>query len=389
MATIKGKWRWNDNVRDPWYHHEEKNATIAFKSGEKSFLSITVVASFLNHAIIHYDEIEVQSCELIWEDGVLIDCIDTFDENYRLMDFGENEQEIDDELYNFIIANAHKWDISSKLEIIAENQQKVYEKGYSVGNDAGYDEGLEIGHENGYNQGVEDGRQAEYDAFWDAKQPYKNNPVSMTGEYGGSWSVETFKPKYDMVPTYSQYMFYCNNLNIDLVEYLNSIGRKLDFSQCKNMNYTFAGAAFTHIGSVCGNGVGVSNVFASCAKLVTIDEFGNCKGGDIDASTTNTFYGCTALENITVKGKFTGDVYFHWSKNLSKASIISIINALSDNVSGKKLQLSETAIKSAFGVEPIDWDGDGKKEGWIGNGVEEWMALISTKSNWTITALDV
>lgn len=261
--------------------------------------------------------------------------------------------------------------ITERLKTIHENVDSVHEAGYNRGETAGFSAG----------------KQAEYDAFWDAKQPLKDTPASLTGEYGGSWSVETFKPKYDMVPTYSQYMFYCNDLNIDLVEHLNNIGRKLDFSQCKNMGATFMGAAFTHIGSVCGNGVGTGGVFQSCKNLVTIDEFGNCEGGDITPGTDTTFSGCTALENITIKGYFTGDVYFHWSKNLSKASIISIINALSDNVSGKKLQLSETAIKSAFNAEPMDWDGDGKKEGWIG--AQEWLDLISSKSNWTITALDV
>ena len=230
------------------------------------------------------------------------------------------------------------------------------------------------------------GKKDEYDAFWDAKQPLKDTPASLGGEYGGRWTVESFRPKYDLVPTYSQYMFYVNNLKIDLVEHLKNIGIKLDFSQCKNMGATFMGAAFTHIGSVCGNGVGTGSVFQSCKNLVTIDEFGHCEGGNIAAGTNSTFSECYALENITIKGYFIGDVYFHWSKNLSKASIISIINALSDNVSGRTLQLSKTAADNAF---PCMWDnsqtGETENVGCNVNG--EWLDLTASKSNWTITLI--
>jgi hypothetical protein len=255
--------------------------------------------------------------------------------------------------------------MAEKLTQIAENQQKVYDSGY--------------------NNGVADGKQAEYDAFWDAKQPGKGMAISMTACFGGYWTADTFRPKYDVVPTYAQYLFYANGLDIDLVEHMKSIGRKLDFSKCKNMAYAFTASAFTHLGSICGNGQGNANTFQSCKNLVTIDEWGNCEGGDIGSSTHTTFEGCTALENITIKGKFTSDVYFHWSTKLTKASITSIINALSDDVSGKKLQLSTTAVKSAFDAEPVDWDGDGKKEGWVGS--QEWLDLIYSKSNWTIVAV--
>lgn len=222
------------------------------------------------------------------------------------------------------------------------------------------------------------GKKDEYESFWDAKQPSQGYPAGMGGDYGGRWTVETFRPKYDLVPTYSQYMFYVNSLKIDLVEHLKSIGRKLDFSQCKNMNCTFLGAAFTHIGSVCGNGVGMSGVFQSCANLVTIDEFGHCDGGDLSADTTTTFDGCTALENITIKGKFTGNIYFHWSTKLTGDSIRSIVAALSDNVSGKKLQLSKTAVDEAFAWYVGDTKVDGSQSG-------AWSELEASKPNWTIT----
>ena len=363
MATIKGKWRWNDNIRDPWYDHDEKNATISFKSGEKSFSSITVAASFLNHAIIHYDEIEVQSCEIIWEEGEA-DCIDTFDENYRLMDFGESYQEIDDELYDFIIANAHEWNISDKLKIIAENEQKVYDAG------------------------VDAGKQAEYDAFWDAKQPRKGERHMMNGNYGGNWTIETFRPKYDIVPQAGVYLFFGNNLKIDLVEHLKSIGRKLDFSQCDNQNGAFYMSNFTHIGKVSALG-GYYYVFQDCKNLVTIDEWGDAQGREMTGNgMTTTFSGCTALENITIKGYFANDMSFKDCTKLSRDSITNIINHLSDIV-GKKLTLSRNAVDIAFEFRTSYTDSEtGEEISLVIKGTDEdnpyWWDLADTKPNWTI-----
>jgi hypothetical protein len=83
------------------------------------------------------------------------------------------------------------------------------------------------------------GKQKEYDVFWDAKQPRKGERHMMNGNYGGNWTIETFRPKYDIVPQAGVYLFFGNNLKIDLVEHLKSIGRKLDFSQCDNQNGAF------------------------------------------------------------------------------------------------------------------------------------------------------
>ena len=213
------------------------------------------------------------------------------------------------------------------------------------------------------------GKKDEYDAFWDAKQPGKGKPETMNGNFGGRWTVETFNPKYDIVPTSCPNLFFGNYLKIDLVEHLKSIGRRLDFSQCDNQNSAFYMANFTHIGTASALG-GYYNVFLDCKNLVTIDEWGDAQGREMTGNgMTTTFSGCTALENIKIKGKFANDIYFHWSTKLKRASIESIVAALSDNVSGKKLQLSKTAVENAFPVS------------------DDWRALVMAHQNWTITLL--
>lgn len=213
------------------------------------------------------------------------------------------------------------------------------------------------------------GKQEEYDAFWDAKQPSKGAPTTMNGDFGGHWTVETFNPKYDIVPISCPNLFFGNYLKIDLVEHLKSIGRRLDFSQCGNQNSAFYMANFTRIGTASALG-GYYNVFMDCKNLVTIDEWGDAQGREMTGGgMTSTFSGCTALESIKIKGKFANDIYFHWSTKLKRASIESIVAALSDNVSGKKLQLSKTAVENAFPVS------------------DDWSALVMAHQNWTITLL--
>lgn len=273
--------------------------------------------------------------------------------------------------------------IAEKLTQIAENEQKVYDTGKTEGHTEGYTEGEGIGYSNGYDVGVADGKQAEYDAFWNLKQPYGSIAQSYTADFGGRWTVDTFNPKYDIIPTSAPYMFCGNNLQIDLVEHLKKIGKKLDFSQCSNQNFCFFMSNFTHIGNACALGR-YNSVFQDCKYLVTIDEWGDAQGGEMSASgLTSTFNNCTALENIKIKGKFANTVYFHWSTKLTRESIESIVNALSDNVSGKTLQLSRTAVDEAFkgGVSAADPSTTTE----FGSLTVAWFDLTMTKQNWTIT----
>lgn len=229
------------------------------------------------------------------------------------------------------------------------------------------------------------GRNAEYNAFWSVKQYSGGSPKTYTAEFGGRWSVDTFKPKYDIIPTSCPYLFCGNNMKIDLVEHLENIGIKLDFSRCENQNAAFYMSNFTHIGNASALG-GYYNVFQSCKNLVTIDEWGDAQGREMTGNgLTTTFDSCTALENITIKGKFANTVYFHWSTKLTRASIESIINALSENVSGKTLQLSKTAVDEAFKfVSQFD---DGTPFEILGSEENNpyWPQLRDSKPNWQIT----
>jgi hypothetical protein len=262
-------------------------------------------------------------------------------------------------------------EITEMLLTINENVDEVHEAGYSKGETAGFDAG----------------KQAEYDAFWDAVQGYGNS-TSYNTMFGSPWTKALLKPKYDINVSSAIYMFAFNTMGGDLVEHFDSLGRKLDFSRCINANATFQSSRFTRVGKIYCSTANWYNCFNACTQLITIDEWGNFdENGKIEGGLTSCFTGCSALENITVKGIISGSISFNSSTKLTRASIESIINHLTNAAIYGTLTLSKTAVETAFEVHPADYDGDGKIDAWIGSGEEEWIALISSKSNWDIVVV--
>ena len=208
--------------------------------------------------------------------------------------------------------------IEEKLATIQENEQKVF--------DAGKD--------------------AEWNEFWDAYQMNGTRVSYQYAFYHYGWTDETFKPKYDVV--------------LD--------GGYTSNSACAHSRFT----TFPVVFDVSKSKTDISSIFYSCILLKTIKK--------IIFSETNTFYRpfyeCIALENITVGGTIgQNGLSFQWSPKLTKASITSIIYALSQDTNGLTLTLSKKAVNKAFETS----------EG-ANNGVDswEWSDLRAMRSNWDI-----
>ncbi|MBQ3557863.1 MAG: hypothetical protein IJA11_08740 [Oscillospiraceae bacterium] len=106
---------------------------------------------------------------------------------------------------------------------------------------------------------------------------------------------------------------------------------------------------------------------------VLTDVFNGCTSLE-DAGTINftgvnyaskTFQNCTALKHIVAAGTIAVSLDIHWSTELTKASIESIMAALSTTTSGLSVTFSATAVSNAFTDT-------------------EWATLANTRSNWTI-----
>lgn len=283
--------------------------------------------------------------------------------------------------------------IAEKLTTIAENQQRVfdagrnsgggggdYDSGYNDGYFSGYDSGFNEGYDSGYwggydeghSMGYDEGQTAEYDRFWDSFQQ-NGNRTDYTYGFAGAWDRTTFLPKYDIKATSLNVAFHGLNRDdpnwetFDLVEHLENLGVVLDTSKSTLLTSTFMWARIGRIGVIdCrASTYPLSSTFAY-GKIKTIDKL----IVKPELTYNGTFISQTDLVNITIEGTIgQNGLDMSPCTNLSKASIESVINALSTTTSGLTVTLSKTSVTNAFGSTTAS----------------AWTTLVNSKSNWTIS----
>lgn len=224
-----------------------------------------------------------------------------------------------------------------------------------------------------------------YDTFWDNFQTNGNRTSYNYAFAGEGWNNVTFKPKYPINAVGdASYMFdNCALSNFDFIEKAKELfgvdedgnpkEQLLNTSGVTSMTYCFRSANIKHYGVIdCTNCKEANRLFYG-SKVEIIDELivhENLKF-------TNAFDYTGSLVNITIKGVIAQNGFKITSSGLSKASIISIINALSTTTSGLTVTLSKTAINTAFGINVDDtstWP-----EG------SEYYTLRHSKDNWTFS----
>lgn len=245
---------------------------------------------------------------------------------------------------------------------------------------------------NDFDEVYNSGKKISYDLFWDNFQK-KGNRKSY--EYAFiSWHEKSFYPKYDIiigvnssgadesgsaVSTFRR--FNSNIINsveqntpVDLSQRFEDCGVIFNTSLVKAFTYTFSFSNISRIPVIdmsSASSMGYMCFYYS-RNLETIDKI-ILKNDGSQTGNDNNFAGLGKLKNIIFEGVIGSNINFKDSPLLTKSSIISIINALS-NEKGATLTLSQTAVNNAFGS--ID--------------SQEWIDLIISKSNnynglWTIT----
>lgn len=260
--------------------------------------------------------------------------------------------------------------IAEKLTAIAENEQRVYDTGYMHGSNAGYVQG----EQNGYDFGFDEGKKAEYDRFWDAFQDNGNRIVYQHAFAGYGWTPQNLKPKYKIAPidttATSQYgtnMFYRGYQQ-------GSYGTRFDFSQIQDM------FDFSKLQRATGmfDSCGFTNVYCDFSNVVDASYvFASQWGGGVDKVAVKVTEKMTTWTNAFLYNRFLTDFELVEgsvlvadtnlsSCPLTKASITSVINALSTSTTGKTVTINKAAKEAAFTAD-------------------EWAELIATKTNWTIS----
>ena len=227
--------------------------------------------------------------------------------------------------------------IAEKLVKIAENEQAVFEAG----------------------------AKSEYDRFWDVYQAEGNRDNYNYAFTGYGWTQSVFKPKYNIVPVTPTSMFSSSRI-VDIRP--QTIGVDVDFSKCTSFYYLCSNSTIKYIGVVdCSSAspASLSYIFSSAKELVSVEKV-IMPEMDSAGFADKSFENAVKLEHIRIEGVIRRSTCLRWSVVLTKESITSIVQALSDTAEGQTITFSQTAKEAAFTDS-------------------EWAELIGTKPNWTFS----
>ena len=238
--------------------------------------------------------------------------------------------------------------IADKLTQIAENEQKVFDAG----------------------------KKAEYDAFWDAVQDHGKRKNYNFAFSASMYTQETFKRRHPIKPSsiVNGFAYWGQSGYPKSLIDLRAID--LDLSECTMLfNIFFDNRQVSAVGVLdCRLATNYQSLFNGALNLEIVEKLMLENTGAMSFS--NTFQKCPLLRTINIEGVIGKDIDFQSSTLLSHDSIVSVINALSATATGRTATFSKTAVQNAF--ETSEGAADGSTS-------EEWLNLIATKPNWTIS----
>ncbi len=281
----------------------------------------------------------------------------------------------DDKHYK-AIAEAIRTNAETDKTYLPEEMADGVNEAYAMGRRHGDAEGYIRGNL----KGVEEGMKAQYDAFWDAYQQ-SGKRVTYQNAFSCGWTQSLFKPKYLIKPGSGNYqakeMFYWfGSLNEPPLDW-RTIADKIDLSNVTDATFLFNSARINYIDVDLSNATTLWGCF-NCEWQITGRTHLTLKVSEKCKDYTVAFNYCADLTHLIFKegSKIAANMTVSSATNLVKDSIESIVNALWDDASGKTLTLSLTAVKKAFQTSSGSNDG---------NTSEEWLSLVASKSNWTIS----
>lgn len=332
MATIKGKWKFKEVVDDSTPNSlDDSRINLSFESSGQRWSQISIYKSSEYVSILY---------SLYTEDGppdaeYLAYADRTWSEAYRTVDFGETEQTIEDEYYNWIVANAVEQTLPEKIYSVKESTMTAIadairevtstENKYTpeqmpqaiLDVSGGYtDEDIQ--------NAIEQGKQAEYDRFWGIYQQNGERTNYASAFTGAGWTDETFNPKHRPIrPVGSaESMFYNSGITTlanGVVDFSESTGLYQLSRSCPNL------VKLPRINMQ--NSKTNTHAFGQCPKLKEIE----CIMVGLDTVfASNTFYYDSELEEVRFEGFIRTSINFQWSPKLSAESVWSIIDQLMD-----------------------------------------------------------
>ena len=209
-------------------------------------------------------------------------------------------------------------EITEKMTLIAENEQKVY--------DAGYDKGFADGEAQG------GGGDNHYDTFWYSVQENGKRTNYNYAFYGMSWNNTTFKPKYDFKTATSAISMFQANATTELPE--------LNMPSVPALTSTFASAQAVKIGKITvSDNCTFTSTFNWCSKLQDI-EFGSIISNNISFVNSSLLTVESLNDIIEHLADKSGDTSAEWTLTIGGTNKAKLTEAELEVAKGKGWQVN-------------------------------------------------
>lgn len=220
------------------------------------------------------------------------------------------------------------------------------------------------------------GKTKEWGDFWDSFQENGNKTNYARAFAGKGWTDDNWSPKYDIRPTGDAYGMFWTNPISDMGEILKRNDVVFDTSNVTHgQMMIFDMPNLVHLGEFdIGKMINCSDTFAVNYKLEKIDKV--IFSPTTKCDTGNSMF--RANGKLTSVG-FEGTLAYSLNVKdppFDKPTIISLINILSVDTTGLTVTLKKSAVNKAF--ETSSGANNGSTSA-------EWLALVATKQNWTIS----
>ena len=221
----------------------------------------------------------------------------------------------------------------------------------------------------GITEGYENGKQNEHNRFWSTYCSDGTGGDWRRKFANPSWTDELFDPPFTKIKAtlYAGSMFQNSGIRNGLKKLTEIDVSETNVSKSSMSNFANSSLSNYYPIMKFPAGCDLNLSFAHNTNLVEIEKL------VIDETTTftNTFLSCSRLKNITIEGTIGQSIDFK-DCPLTAASLVSVIEHLSDNAIGATATFKQSATNAAD---------------WSTTNYNSWDQLIATKPNWTITLM--
>lgn len=153
----------------------------------------------------------------------------------------------------------------------------------------------------------EQGKKSQYDEFWDAYQLNGNRTDYSYAFCDEGWNDTTYNPKYPIVATNINRLFYSNEQITNTKVPIIMVGANI-----------YGDEKYMHI------------PFADCSSLKTIPSLSVSKEAAINNSQLLDFQNCDNIEHIGFNDEVWCDVWLQYSDNIDDETLIQLVHCLKD-----------------------------------------------------------